>query len=302
MPLFAVTVFLSAFLLFQIQPIVAKMILPWFGGSSSVWSTCLVFFQAELLLGYLYVHWLHETLAPRRQTLVHCIPAAGQSGDPAGDCRPGVEGNGVCHPTWNVLGVLAGAVGMPYLLLSTTGPLMQAWYARSVQRPDALPAVCAVEPGIDARLLSYPVLVEPYFLVCAAGLGLVGRLCLFVLACLGSAWQSWKGVSASARRRAGCGRGLAAPGMARVPAVGRPGDDRLDPAAGDDPPPDAGRGAGAFPVGAAAEPLPAEFHPLLRRAALLLPAAVPGGAADRLLLAWTGFSTAAACRYRCWLR
>jgi|GEM_PF-3039461 hypothetical protein len=71
MPLFALTVFLSAFLLFQIQPMVAKMILPWFGGASSVWSTCLVFFQAELLLGYLYVHWLHETLAPRRQALLH---------------------------------------------------------------------------------------------------------------------------------------------------------------------------------------------------------------------------------------
>jgi hypothetical protein len=74
MPLFAATVFLSAFLLFQIQPMVAKMILPWFGGSSSVWSTCMVFFQAELLLGYLYVHWLHETLAPRRQT-VHVAAA-----------------------------------------------------------------------------------------------------------------------------------------------------------------------------------------------------------------------------------
>jgi hypothetical protein len=66
---FATTVFLSAFLLFQIQPIIAKMILPWFGGSSSVWSTCLVFFQAELLLGYLYVHLLHELLSPRRQNL-----------------------------------------------------------------------------------------------------------------------------------------------------------------------------------------------------------------------------------------
>ena len=63
---FATTVFLSAFLLFRIQPIVAKMILPWFGGSSSVWSICLVFFQAELLLGYLYVHLLHESLSPRR--------------------------------------------------------------------------------------------------------------------------------------------------------------------------------------------------------------------------------------------
>ena len=71
MPLFATTVFLSAFLLFQIQPIVAKMILPWFGGSSSVWSICIVFFQAELLLGYAYVHWLHERLPARRQPMVH---------------------------------------------------------------------------------------------------------------------------------------------------------------------------------------------------------------------------------------
>ncbi|MEF8770488.1 hypothetical protein [Candidatus Accumulibacter contiguus] len=70
---FATTVFLSAFLLFQIQPIIAKMILPWFGGSSSVWSTCLVFFQAELLLGYLYVHLLHEWLSPRRQNVVHAV-------------------------------------------------------------------------------------------------------------------------------------------------------------------------------------------------------------------------------------
>ena len=65
MPLFAITVFLSAFLLFQVQPIVAKMILPWFGGSSSVWSVCMVFFQVELLLGYAYVHFLNERLIPR---------------------------------------------------------------------------------------------------------------------------------------------------------------------------------------------------------------------------------------------
>jgi hypothetical protein len=70
---FAITVFLSAFLLFQIQPIIAKMILPWFGGSSSVWSTCLVFFQAELLLGYSTCIWLHELLSPRRQNVVHCV-------------------------------------------------------------------------------------------------------------------------------------------------------------------------------------------------------------------------------------
>ena len=77
MGLFATTVFLSAFLLFQIQPVVAKMILPWFGGSSSVWSTCIVFFQAELLLGYAYVHWLNEKVAVRKQPLHTCAGPGG---------------------------------------------------------------------------------------------------------------------------------------------------------------------------------------------------------------------------------
>src|SRR5207245_4456862 len=69
--LYAATVFLSAFLLFQIQPIIAKMILPWFGGSSAVWSTCMVFFQAMLLFGYLYAHWLQARFTPRREALTH---------------------------------------------------------------------------------------------------------------------------------------------------------------------------------------------------------------------------------------
>src|SRR5260221_2528721 len=72
MLLFAVTIFLSAFLLFQVQPLIAKMILPWFGGSSAVWSTCMLFFQAALLGGYTYAHWVHR-FAPRRQALVHSI-------------------------------------------------------------------------------------------------------------------------------------------------------------------------------------------------------------------------------------
>jgi hypothetical protein len=88
---FAITVFLSAFLLFQVQPIIAKMILPWFGGSSSVWSTCLVFFQAELLLGYLYVHLLHELLVAAPPEHRPLRAAAAESGDAAGDCRPDIE-------------------------------------------------------------------------------------------------------------------------------------------------------------------------------------------------------------------
>jgi len=76
MPVYAVTIFLSAFLLFQVQPIIAKMILPWFGGSSAVWSTCMLFFQSVLLFGYLYAHWLHERLKGRKQAIAHIVVLA----------------------------------------------------------------------------------------------------------------------------------------------------------------------------------------------------------------------------------
>src|SRR5258705_4522700 len=71
MVLYALTIFFSAFLLFQVQPIIAKIILPWFGGSSAVWSVCMLFFQSALFLGYLYAHWLNQKLAPRKQAMLH---------------------------------------------------------------------------------------------------------------------------------------------------------------------------------------------------------------------------------------
>ncbi|HUE01078.1 MAG TPA: hypothetical protein VMR62_16010, partial [Bryobacteraceae bacterium] len=71
MLLYALTISLSAFLLFAVQPVIAKMILPWFGGTSAVWTTCMLFFQAVLLLGYLYAHWLHEKLPSRKQAWLH---------------------------------------------------------------------------------------------------------------------------------------------------------------------------------------------------------------------------------------
>ncbi len=162
MPLFALTVFLSAFLLFQIQPLAAKMILPWFGGASSVWSTCLVFFQAVLLLGYLYVHGLHEALAPRRQAGLHlALLAASLAALPVA-ADPSWKETAQARPLFSVLGVLAGAIGLPYLLLSTTGPLMQAWYARAfagmrVYRLYALSNLASL-----LALLGYPLLVEPF--------------------------------------------------------------------------------------------------------------------------------------------
>src|SRR4051812_21810665 len=113
---YALTISLSAFLLFEVQPVIAKMILPWFGGSSAVWSTCMLFFQLVLLLGYLYAHLLQH-LPPRRQAIVHIgflaaailtlpiIPNASWK-------REGLE-----HPSLTILALLAFTVGMPYFLL-----------------------------------------------------------------------------------------------------------------------------------------------------------------------------------------
>jgi hypothetical protein len=197
MGLYAATVFLSAFLLFQIQPIVAKMILPWFGGSSSVWSVCLVFFQVELLLGYAYVHWLHEKVTARRQPLVHgallllslaLLPVA---------ANPVWKGSTLA-PGLSVLAVLAGAVGAPYLLLSTTGPLMQTWYARSFHgsginaRPYRLYALSNLASML--ALLSYPVLVEPLLPVGAQAQLWSAAYVAFVATCLATAFVTRRGM------------------------------------------------------------------------------------------------------------
>ena len=129
--LYASTIFLSAFLLFQVQPIIAKMILPWFGGSAAVWTTCMLFFQVLLVGGYLYAHWTTRTLQARGQAILHTallvaaaaalpiVPDA--SWKPAGDADPGTS----------ILLLLAVAVGLPYFVLSTTGPLVQVWFSRA---------------------------------------------------------------------------------------------------------------------------------------------------------------------------
>ena len=188
MLLFATTVFLSAFLLFQIQPIIAKMILPWFGGSSSVWSVCMVFFQAELLLGYAYVHWLHEKLSAQRQVIVHIgllalsilmLPVAAD---------PSWKGDALASPSWAVFVVLAVSVGAPYLMLSTTGPLMQAWYAHAFHttgadaKPYRLYALSNLASMI--ALLSYPVVIEPFFAVGLQAQGWSAGYVLFALAAI----------------------------------------------------------------------------------------------------------------------
>jgi hypothetical protein len=120
MLIYALTIFASAFLLFLVQPILAKQILPWFGGSAAVWTTCLMFFQLVLLFGYTYADWTIRALKPRSQVLLHTallvcslisLPIiAGSGWKPEGDE----------DPTWLILGLLTATIGLPYFLLSTT--------------------------------------------------------------------------------------------------------------------------------------------------------------------------------------
>ena len=134
MLLYALTILVSAFLLFQVQPLIAKLILPWFGGSAAVWTTCMLFFQMVLLLGYLYAHWLYRQLRAARQTWLHIGAAGGEPAVlpilPSASWKP----TGRRIRLLRILLLLAVTVGLPYFLLSTTGPLLQAWYARRYQR------------------------------------------------------------------------------------------------------------------------------------------------------------------------
>jgi hypothetical protein len=157
--LYGGAVFLAAFLLFQVEPIMGRLILPWFGGSAQVWTVTVLFFQVVLVIGYLYAHLLVRWLRPRAQLFVHVpvllasllvLPIL-----PAGSWRPA----GSEDPTLRILGLLTLTVGPPFFVLSTCGPLLQAWYARGKGRPYRL---FSVSNGASLLgLLSYPLLVEP---------------------------------------------------------------------------------------------------------------------------------------------
>ena len=163
MILYALTSVVSAFLLFQVQPVIAKIILPWFGGSAAVWTTCLLFFQMVLLLGYLYSHAVIRYLKPRAQMLLHAsLLVASLVVLPI---YPNVSWKpvGAAEPTMQILGLLAVSVGLPYFLLSTTGPLLQAWYARRFKGAMPYRLYALSNAGSMFALLSYPVLFEPAF-------------------------------------------------------------------------------------------------------------------------------------------
>lgn len=187
--LYACTIFLSAFLLFQIQPIIGKMILPWFGGSASVWTTCLLFFQSVLLAGYLYAHWSVRLLTPAQQGVLHiALLFVSITMLPIG-LADGWKPTGNEDPTARILGLLALSIGLPYLLLSTTGPLLQAWFAR--ERPGSVPyrLFALSNFGSMLGLLGYPFLFEPFMPLRMQGGIWSAAYCVFIVLCVTLAWR-----------------------------------------------------------------------------------------------------------------
>jgi len=161
--IYAATIFLSSFLLFLVQPLIARQILPWFGGTAAVWTTCMLFFQSLLLAGYAYAHAANAKLGPRSQAAVHTallalaiatLPIApGESWKPLG----------AAEPISAILLVLSATVGLPYLMLASTSPLLQAWFARA--RPGADPYRLFAVSNLASllALVGYPLVVEPFF-------------------------------------------------------------------------------------------------------------------------------------------
>jgi hypothetical protein len=167
---YAFSVLLSAFLLFQIQPMIGKFVLPWFGGTPTVWSTVLLFFQALLTVGYAYAYWLLGRLRGRLQGIVHLIMLGSSLAlllvaalkwpsplTPDASWKPG----GSSLPVWEIFGVLAVSVGIPYLLLSSNSTPMQAWFRRDERRQTPYRLYALSNIGSLVALISYPILFEP---------------------------------------------------------------------------------------------------------------------------------------------
>lgn len=159
--LFAGTIFSSAFLLFLVQPLIAKQILPWFGGSAAVWSICMVFFQVVLLAGYAYSDWVTRHLRVRAQAALHVALLLASLAFLPIVTSARWKPTGAEDPTLWILGLLLGTIGLPYFLLSTTGPLVQSWVARTPWGAQVYRYFSLSNLASLLSLLSYPVLIEP---------------------------------------------------------------------------------------------------------------------------------------------
>lgn len=196
MLVYAITIFISAFLLFQVQPMIAKIILPWFGGGAAVWSTCMMFFQIVLLLGYLYSHATTRYMKPKAQAILHStllvislglliilIQLPGSSG-----WKPIDEKT----PLLRILILLGATIGLPYLMLSTTGPLVQAWYVRATSGAVPYRLFALSNFGSFLALLSFPFIVEPLLASREQVYTWAGGFALFAMLTIYTGWRTLK--------------------------------------------------------------------------------------------------------------
>ena len=129
--LFALTVFLSAFLLFQVQPLMGKAILPWYGGGPAVWTACMLFFQLVLFAGYLYAHLAVKYVPPKTLAMLHIVLLAVAAITLPIIPHESLKPTGSENPAGHVLRTLAFSVGLPYFVLAATAPLVQVWFSRT---------------------------------------------------------------------------------------------------------------------------------------------------------------------------
>jgi spermidine synthase len=192
MILYACTIFLSAFLLFQVQPLIAKIILPWFGGSAAVWSAAMLFFQVSLLAGYAYAHVLIRNAKARGQLIVHGVLLAASCLIlpilPSGSWKP----TGAGDPTLRILLLLGATIGLPYFLLSSTSPLLQAWYVRRTGSKVPYKLFALSNFGSMLGLVSFPFLVEPNLTSHEQAYTWSGAYAAFAVLCGVTAWLSVK--------------------------------------------------------------------------------------------------------------
>ncbi len=197
MPLYALTIFLSAFLLFLVQPVIAKHILPWFGGSAAVWTTCMLFFQSILLAGYAYADFTTRHLKPKTQVRLHIglllLSLAALPILP-GDIWKPASG---AEPISRILLLLLATIGLPYFLLSTTGPLVQAWFARSFPSSTVYRLFALSNFASLLALVAYPLVIEPFVAGKVQSWGWSAGYAAFVVTCATAAWFSLKHAQAA---------------------------------------------------------------------------------------------------------
>jgi SAM-dependent methyltransferase len=198
MTLFAAAIAASAFLLFLVQPIIAKQILPWFGGSAAVWTTCMVFFQCVLLAGYFYSDWSVRRLSPRRQRQVHLgvllISVASLPILADETLKPVAQS----EPISSILGLLAITIGLPYFTLSTTGPLLQAWFSQRFEQARVYRLYAISNVASMLALMAYPPAIEPFSTVHQQAWAWSAGYLAFVALAIACALVGWKAASATA--------------------------------------------------------------------------------------------------------